>query len=94
MSPNISRPPVNGKFIAREPISQEDFDKFLDTLTKELVLNCGLRDSNRILKQAFIRIQNRLNCRSVSDCIQDLVDRLLEKNYKFLIKDIENNLPR
>ncbi len=82
------------RFIAKEPISQEEFDKFLNTLTRELILSCGLRDSSRILSQSFIRIQNKLDCRSISDCVQNLVDRLLEKTFRFLIEDVNDITPR
>ncbi len=74
------------KLAVRKDVSPENFEKFLDSLTKGLILCCGLRDSNFILREALIRIQDNLNCQSASDCVQDLVDRVLSRMFNVLNK--------
>lgn len=75
------------KLAVKGAVSPEDFERFLDSLTKGLILCCGLRDSSFILREALIRIQDNLNCQSASDCVQDLVDRVLNRIFNSLNRE-------
>jgi hypothetical protein len=74
----------------KKSLSPEEFERFLDSLTKGLIMCCGLRDSNFILREALIRIQDNLNCKSASDCVQDLVDRVLNRVFNVLNRGLED----
>ncbi len=78
------------KLAVKGPVSPEDFEKFLNSLTKELILSCGLRDSSFILREALIRIQDNLSCKSASDCVQDLVDGVLSRVFHSLSRESDD----
>jgi hypothetical protein len=59
---------------------------FVSTLVRGLIQVIGLRDAERILHTAFVRIQNKIVYRSASDAVQKLVERIIVREYRFALK--------
>jgi hypothetical protein len=76
----------NHQYILRESLPPDDFDRFISTLVRELLGLFGYKDVERVLRVAFIRIQNRLSCSSVTDAAQKLAERIIAREYKSAIK--------
>jgi len=77
----------NHRHILCESLPPDDFDRFVSTLARELLRLFGYKDVERVLYTAFIRIQNRLSCGSVTDATQKLAEQIIAREYKSVIKE-------
>jgi len=76
----------NHQHILSESLSPDDFDIFVSTLARELIRSLGYTGVERVLRTAFIRIQNRLSCKSATDATQKLVEKIVLHAYRQVIE--------